>query len=263
MAATAWNVRRWTANCDEFDTPVSPASHLMLHHPYLQRPVLNRMFAIDVVQSAHSSEWAEGMNAAARSAKRLCEDAEILMAAKRFPSACAMAILSIEESGKRSVLRELACATNKARINAAWRRFGDHREKNAPWIMIELALKGARTLDELSPCFDRQSDHPDLLNSVKQLCFYADCYGDAHWSEPHEVIDEKLAGTIVGIAKTLVPIGEVTEREVELWVRLVGPHWGKPSMKRAAFDYQMALQAEGLCDLPPDAVREFYGFETA
>src|SRR6266511_893854 len=96
----------------------------------------------------------EGMNAAARSAKRLYEDAETLLAAGSFPSACAMAVLSIEESGKLSVLRELACASNKARLNVAWRRYGDHREKNAQWILLELAAKGARTLNELSPIFD-------------------------------------------------------------------------------------------------------------
>jgi AbiV family abortive infection protein len=76
---------------------------------------------------------AEGMNAAARCAKRLYEDAETMLAAGRFPTACSLAILSIEEAGKMSVLRELSCATNKARLNVAWRRYGDHREKNVQW----------------------------------------------------------------------------------------------------------------------------------
>ena len=141
------------------------------------------------------------------------------------------------------MLRELACANNKARLNAAWRRYNDHREKNAQWILLELAAKGARTLKDLSPIFDRQSDHPDVLNVVKQLGFYSDCYGDAHWSEPHEVIDEQLARSIVLVAKVLVPKHEVSEREVELWVLHVGPHWGMPTMKDAAYEFQKAIEA--------------------
>jgi AbiV family abortive infection protein len=40
------------------------------------------------------------MNAAARNAARLVSDAEILLGAKRYPSAAALAVLAIEESGK-------------------------------------------------------------------------------------------------------------------------------------------------------------------
>ncbi len=202
---------------------------------------------------------AEGMNAAARSAKRLYEDAEILFAAGRFPSACATAVLSIEEAGKLSILRELACASSKARLNAAWRRYADHREKNAQWILFDLAAKGARTLIEFSPIFDRQSDHPDVLNVIKQLGFYSDCYGDAHWSEPHEIVDEKLARSIVLVARIFVPKHDFSERELDLWVRHVGPHWGKPTMQQATLEFQRAAEAEGLARHTEQELREFYG----
>jgi hypothetical protein len=56
---------------------------------------------------------AEGMNAAAQNAKRLCEDAQLLFEARKFPTACALAILSIEESGKLPFLREIACVKDK------------------------------------------------------------------------------------------------------------------------------------------------------
>ena len=45
---------------------------------------------------------AVGMNAAARNAARLVSDAEILLEAKRYPSAAALAVLAIEESGETS-----------------------------------------------------------------------------------------------------------------------------------------------------------------
>ena len=57
-----------------------------------------------------ADQVAGGMNAALRNAKRLADDAAILLDNKRFCSATALAILSIEESGKLSVLRMLATA---------------------------------------------------------------------------------------------------------------------------------------------------------
>ena len=37
------------------------------------------------------------------------------------------------------------------------------------------------------------SDHPYVLDQLKQIAFYTDCLGDAHWSIPDEVIDESPA----------------------------------------------------------------------
>jgi AbiV family abortive infection protein len=202
---------------------------------------------------------AEGMNAAARCARRLCEDAEILLAAGRYPSACSLAILSIEESGKLSVLRELSFATNKARLNTAWRRYADHRQKNAQWIITELTAKGARTLDDLRSVFDPKSDHSDILNVIKQLGFYSDCYGPAHWSEPQEVIDESLTRAIVFTAKVLVPKHDTTDREIELWIEHVGQYWGQPRMYAGAIAFHEAMEKEGLARYSLDEIRAFYG----
>jgi AbiV family abortive infection protein len=53
---------------------------------------------------------AEGINAANRNAQRLATDARILLDVKRYPTAAALAALSIEEGGKSSILRGLALA---------------------------------------------------------------------------------------------------------------------------------------------------------
>ena len=58
--------------------------------------------------SAH--KIAEGINAALQNANRLADDAELLLEHKKYPSAACLAILSIEESGKVSILRELSIA---------------------------------------------------------------------------------------------------------------------------------------------------------
>jgi AbiV family abortive infection protein len=70
---------------------------------------------------------ADGMNAAARSARRLYEDAEVMAKASRFPTACALAVLSIEEAGKRAVLRQIASAKTDTERKAAWRDYRSHQ----------------------------------------------------------------------------------------------------------------------------------------
>ena len=48
-------------------------------------------------------------------------------------------------------------------------------------------------LDDFRSIFDDASDHPFLLDQLKQLGFYTDCLGQAHWAIPANSIDEKLA----------------------------------------------------------------------
>jgi AbiV family abortive infection protein len=54
---------------------------------------------------------ADGINEARGNAERLYADAAVLFEQKRFESACALAILSIEEFGKPAILRRVATAT--------------------------------------------------------------------------------------------------------------------------------------------------------
>src|SRR5271169_2125890 len=97
-----------------------------------------------------AAEIAEGMNAARRNALRLAADARILVDAERLPTAAALAALSIEESGKTSILRQLATATSPEAIKAAWQQYRDHRSKNAAWILPDLVGGGAGLFNALN-----------------------------------------------------------------------------------------------------------------
>ena len=169
-----------------------------------------------------ADEIAYGMNIANANAQRLAEDAQALIAAGRIPTAASLAALSIEESGKASVLRQLATAITDADVKAAWKNYRTHTRKNAQWLLPELALKGARKLDDLFPLFGEDADHPFMLDNLKQLGFYTDCFENKKWSIPQEVIDEKLARSLVQIAKLLVGKRQVTVTEIELWIKHLG-----------------------------------------
>jgi hypothetical protein len=117
------------------------------------------------------------------------------------------------------------------------------------WVFIDLVARGARKLDDFAPIFDARSDHPEVLDQVKQLGFYTDRLGRAHWSCPGAVIDQGLAQALVRAATLLSSSTKtVTTREVELWIEHLGPVRNRhPSWReRALENWYEALQAEGL-----------------
>lgn len=206
-----------------------------------------------------AEEIAEGMNAANRSARRLWKDAKILLKAERYPSAVALAILSIEESGKISILRRLAVAQDDDEVNDCWRAYRWHTEKNVSWLLPDLVAEGARCLDDFTPLFDENSDHPELLDRVKQLAFYSDCVEGRHWSEPSKVIDEELASSLIPIAGIFVRDEEISEREVEIWIKHLSPVWRTTDglMKMGAERWYEEMQKEGLAPEGVNKAKKF------
>lgn len=201
--------------------------------------------------SLNAAQIAAGMNAAASNAKRLLGDAKILLKSNRFPTAASLAVLAIEEAGKVSILRGLSVAKDAKEIRSRWRDYRSHTKKNVAWILPDLVAQGARSLDALKPIFHEESDHPYVLEQVKQLGFYTDCLGKAHWSIPDEVIDEQLARMLVATAEIFVRDREVTVEEIELWIEHIGPVWNGPRewMKKALVNWYRAAQDRGF--VPP------------
>lgn len=189
------------------------------------------------------------MTAASKNAARLAQDAKLLLDAGRFSTACSLAALSIEESGKVSILRAMSLARDDNELKEEWKRYRLHTNKNVQWILPQLVAEGAKRLDDLRPLFDKGAEHPFLLDQVKQLGFYTDCLGNkGHWSIPEEVVDGELTNQLVATAELLSSVSPTSEREIELWVEHVGPVWKKDLnwMKRAVANWYEAMQREGL-----------------
>ena len=198
-----------------------------------------------------------GINAAARNARRLYEDAELLLNQGRYPTACALAALSIEESGKAAILRRLSIAKTDQRAKEIWREYRNHRSKNVMWILPDLAVRGARTIEDMRVIVDPNSDHGAVLDTVKQLGFYTDCCGSAHWSEPPAVIDEKLAQTILFTAKVLLRKKDMPLREMELWIEHIGPSIDGEDSFDDLLRFYEALHGEGLSEHSLEDIRAF------
>ncbi|MBN7804705.1 AbiV family abortive infection protein [Agrobacterium rosae] len=205
-----------------------------------------------------SRQAAEGIALARRNAARLIADAELLLKNGRHPSASALAILAIEELGKVQAIKTIVLAGDAAMLKAAWKDYRNHRAKNVQWILPKLAAEGARTLEQVRPAADPAGDHTALLDSVKQLSFYTDSYGESgRWSEPVEAVDPNLAVSILSTAQVLNRQTETTERELELWITIVGPHYNRPSMVAALLNFQNQLFQEGLTSTKPEELLDF------
>jgi AbiV family abortive infection protein len=205
------------------------------------------------------SQATAGMNAAANNARRLAEDSAILLADGRWPTAASIAILAIEEAGKISILRALALARSDEEALGEWKDYRAHTKKNAAWTLPNLAAAGARSLEDMRPLFDSTSDHPQVLDQLKQLGFYTDCLGASHWSEPTKVVDEKLASSLVQIAKLFARDHKYDEKELELWVEHIGPVWKKdmPRMQQALINWNRAMETAGLTETSTQDMESF------
>jgi len=188
---------------------------------------------------------AAGMNAAGRNAIRLLQDAELLLEAKRYPSAIALAILAIEEAGKMPILRALSVAQDSDAIRQSWRDYRSHERKNVMWLMPLYVLAGVRSLQGLRRLFDPKSVHPRRLDELKQFATYTDCRDGRRWSEPPDVVDEDIARYIVRTARSLTKERATSTREIELWIEHVGPVL-EPASTEGLKAFWSAMEAEGL-----------------
>ncbi|MGI8391963.1 AbiV family abortive infection protein [Brucella anthropi] len=202
----------------------------------------------------------EGIALARANAARLIADAELLTKNGRHASASALAILAIEELGKVQAIKIIMLQSGAAELKEAWREYRNHRAKNVQWILPKLAGKGARTLAHVRAAADSAGEHTAMLDSVKQLSFYTDCYGEAgRWSEPSDAVDPKFAVSILATARMLNRQKVTTERELELWATIVGPHYDKPTMIDALLEFQKQVFLEGLS---PTSAEEMEAFVT-
>ena len=51
------------------------------------------------------------------------------------------------------------------------------------------------------------------------VSFYTDCLGQAHWSNPSEIIEKDLVTNLLFIAQVLSPHHDVTTKEIQLWFK--------------------------------------------
>lgn len=201
---------------------------------------------LDAYTGALTPEQAAGgIEAATENARGLLQDAALLLENKRWPRAASLSILAIEEAGKLPLLRSLLLAESENDLRQEWRAYRTYTQKNVMGAFLEY-VDEAPSIEDFRPLLDGSADSPRVLEAVKQLGFYSDCLGNAHWSIPAEVIGEDLARGLYARAALLVPRGQAamtSTAELRLWVKHMKPVWRMSmlAMKQALLNcYQEA-----------------------
>lgn len=195
-----------------------------------------------------SGQIVDGINHAIANAKRLFSDADLLLKNNRYPSALGLAILALEEAGKVSILRNLATAKTNEDVNHCWKSYRTHIEKNWWFAFPNAVATGARILEDYRSLFS----HPDLnqlFDHLKQVCLYTDCLGNAYWSVPDVVIDKEITRkNISDWSRLVMGMKDVTELEIELWIKHMGPVRGFDieRQKDALANYYLEMNERGL-----------------
>lgn len=207
-----------------------------------------------------AAEIATGMNAARQNAERLAKDARLLFDSGRYPSALSLAILSIEESGKSHILRELALARDESELRQSWRDYRSHTKKNAHWLLLETFQKGARRAQEFRSLFESDAEHPYVLDKVKQISIYTDSFKKGHWSIPEEIITNELVEGLLTVADVLVRHREITAEEIGLWIEYLQPYWkiSGSGMERALFEWDNEMRKRGLLGKGKQTMEQFF-----
>jgi AbiV family abortive infection protein len=194
-----------------------------------------------------SAEIAEGMNVARENGVRLAKDARLLFENERYASALALVILSIEETGKESVLRGLAVASDDKELIERWKDYRSHTKKNAHWILLSMVSKGARRLDDFLPMFYANAEHTEMLDNLKQLCLYTDSFRKGVWSVPEKVISKELVNGLLRVAEIFCQTREITTEEIDLWIQYLKPVWNSTvKRERGLIEFDNEMRRRGL-----------------
>ena len=197
-----------------------------------------------------STQIADGMNAARRNARRLADDAKLLLDAERFPTAAALAVLSIEESGKIMILDELAYAPETADRDKIWAKYRKHKSKNVVWFIPCVFVKGRVDQDGFRLVAENYAKISARLDQYKQISLYTGYLGNGNWSEPEKAMDLQLASLLVEIADQLAFEHTVTVKEIELRIEHLRPAYGaSPEVwMKANKNFMVALFDNGLLE---------------
>lgn len=203
---------------------------------------------------------ARAMNAARRNSRALIEDARILLAAGRRARAAALAILSIEESGKVDVFRCLVGARDAQERLEFLKDLTSHRVKNAHWIIG--ALRESYPFPMLMRTAIQGSDgaHTAYLDKLKQAALYTDFDAEGACKEPESVVSHALARELIHCASELASDAITTARELELLRRHLTTCESFEQLPATFAAYYHDLMAEGLWSGDVEALIAQLGF---
>ena len=153
-----------------------------------------------------------------------------------------------KESGKITILDELAYAPETADRDKIWAKYRKHKSKNVVWFIPCVFVKGRVDQDGFRLVAENYAKISARLDQYKQSSLYTGYLGNGNWSEPEKAMDLQLASLLVEIADQLAFEHTVTVKEIELRIEHLRPAYGaSPEVwMKANKNFMVALFDNGL-----------------
>jgi AbiV family abortive infection protein len=137
-------------------------------------------------------KYADGVSACLENSRRLFEDSLTLQKAHRYPSAVALAILSLEEIDKMYRLLRIALIKEPSSLKREWAEWRDHKAKLKSVLRPIPAEQPKATAEVLSIATVHH-----LAQRLKLRSLYVTLLQDGTWSRPGGIITESLCRGMV------------------------------------------------------------------
>lgn len=127
---------------------------------------------------------------------KLKADADLLYDKGNKSTACAIAILAIEEFGKMDIIRNIFKARNDIKsLKKLWMEFRDHKAKNKVWTIPYLKKNNA-SIEDIKEIMSHKSNASNFLNNLKMSCLYIDVSEKGKITSPSMLINNVFDETI-------------------------------------------------------------------
>lgn len=158
-------------------------------------------------------QMAECLASVNRNALSLASDAELLYSHQRYERALALAILSIEESSKKTIILcfFILFLNDKISPSKLWKDYRNHTAKSKGWMMPMMAsLLEFKPLISSTKASDIQNQQMELVTSseyaravnlLKQRSLYCDFVDDGVAISPSDLPAEYLSEIFIRLAK--------------------------------------------------------------
>lgn len=220
-------------------------------------------------QSLTPEKAAEGIQIIIENAQSLLSDAELLYKNERYERTVTLSVLAIEEIGKIPILRSILLEDGQKELSKAWKNFRTHTEKNWGLYFSDYIKGGADNIDDLKLMFI-DDESKSRVENIKQLSIYTDYFKKNKWSSPANVVNQKLAKTILDNAKIFVNKRNSflsSEEGLKLWIKHLKPVWKTKMalMKKAMIEFYKEAKDLDLLDKTTDMdlVERFINQENA
>jgi AbiV family abortive infection protein len=182
----------------------------------------------------------EGARLVRANARRLLDDAKLLLRADRHASAAMMAVMALDELSRFFHPLTIGGLRTPKQLAEAWRQFRGAR-RDFPWSALQ------RRPDDPSDSSIADAQLDGMLSFIRDLGARADCVPPGAWVDPASMISAELAASIIGTAELYCGL-PVAPRAMEAWLRTIRCSPASHPARGALEIYRKLLLAEGLND---------------